>query len=148
LWLHRLDFHPPLAGTRACLCFVGAFFSSSSISRNRNCPSQFGFVRKPDHGFVKPIRCWVSSNGLKCLVNKLRPPRSFLPANRHDFPSPSNHIGTVRLSFETMPAGPDHTPAAETWPPALDRETHPLPRKCLSVPFPHKRALNGHHTIP
>jgi hypothetical protein len=37
---------------------------------------------------------------------------SLTPSNRHD-------VGTTRGSFETMPAGPDRTPAAETWPPVL-----------------------------
>jgi hypothetical protein len=34
-------------------------------------------------------------------------------------PFPSNHVGTVRWSFETMPAGPDRTTAAEIWPAGL-----------------------------
>jgi hypothetical protein len=43
--------------------------------------------------------------------------------NLHDLPRISNHVGTVRGSFETMPAGPDCISDAETWLPALPRTT-------------------------
>jgi hypothetical protein len=47
-------------------------------------------------------------------------PLGFLtPCSIHDCRSFNNHVGTVRGSFETMPAGPGRTPNIETWPPAI-----------------------------
>jgi hypothetical protein len=68
-----------------------------------------------------------------CLV---RPPRGGLLHRNPGFTAGShanrpsrilNPIGTIRGSFETMPAGPDHVSAAETWPSALPLSTPPLP---------------------
>jgi hypothetical protein len=42
-----------------------------------------------------------------------------LPANLHDLPKCSNHVGTIRGHFETIPVGPDCVSAAETWPLAI-----------------------------
>jgi hypothetical protein len=47
----------------------------------------------------------------------LCPLGSLTPANRHDLPKHSSHVGTVRGPLGTMPAGPDRTTARETWPP-------------------------------
>jgi hypothetical protein len=47
-------------------------------------------------------------------------------------PLPSNHVGTVRGSFETIPAGPDNCPDAETSPPAL-RDCRPIRESSIDV---------------
>jgi hypothetical protein len=42
------------------------------------------------------------------------------------FPKYSNHVGTIRGSFETIPAGPDRVSAIETWRPAATQSWNDL----------------------
>jgi hypothetical protein len=101
--------HPAGARPNKCIIIIVTDGGQSPLDNNNNIylvrPARGGGLHRGPH--------------LSVAVMPTGPLGSLTACKLHALPKCSNRVGTIRGSFETMPAGPDRIPAVETRPPAI-----------------------------